>query len=268
MDQKTLSKLHEIETNILKEIVRICEENNLTYMLIGGTLLGAIRHKGFIPWDDDLDIAMPRKSYDKFLEICKRDLNSQYSLDYHTNNKYYWLPFAKIRRKGTVYEEAFLRNNDNIPKGVWVDIFPLDSVMKEKSILQTLQAKLVFSLSILIRYKLGYARPQKKTTKIMFNLFKFMSINKLFSIQEKIMTVWNREEAEYFVNLGSKYGYKKQTILKEKYLPTVKVEFEGNFFNAPKDWEFILKRIYGDYMKLPPKEERVTHDPVRIDLGE
>ena len=78
------------------------------------------------------------------------------------------------------------------------------------------------------------------------------------------MSYNGRNDSEYHINLGSNYNYIKQTIPKDKYYPPVKVEFEGDFYNAPNDWDYVLKRIYGDYMKLPPKDKRVTHNPVRI----
>ena len=127
-----LNKLHSIQVEILDEIIRICDSNNLDYYLIGGTLLGAIRHKGFIPWDDDLDIAMPRDAYDKFISLCYSELSDDYILDSFKNNSGYWLPFIKIRKKNTIYEEKAISAKRNIPKGVWVDIFPLDNVKTQK----------------------------------------------------------------------------------------------------------------------------------------
>ena len=95
---KVLRKLQLTQLEILTEVVRICHSNKLRYYLIGGTLLGAIRHKGFIPWDDDLDIAMPRKDFVKFISICRTELNSRYFLHYYTTDFNYYLPFAKVRK--------------------------------------------------------------------------------------------------------------------------------------------------------------------------
>ena len=97
MEQKILNRLHEEMIRIYKEIARICDKHNLTYFVVGGTLLGAVVHKGYIPWDDDLDIAMPRDSYDRFIEICKTDLDEKFYLHCIDTDEKYWLSFAKVR---------------------------------------------------------------------------------------------------------------------------------------------------------------------------
>ena len=268
MKNTILKRLHEIELEILDEIVRICECNNIQYFLIGGTLLGAIRHKGFIPWDDDLDIAMPRADYDRFLEICKSELNEKYIVDHYETNKEYWLPFAKIRKKGTIYEQAILSNNPKALKGIWVDIFPLDNAKYQDSIMQKLQAAIVKLLRRNIGVQHKYYRVNSWKGKIIFSLMRMFSIRTSFNLQHKVMTWWNDKDTDYFVNLGSQYGHKKQTIRKDKYFPATKVEFEGGLYYAPNDWDYILTRIYGDYMKLPPEDKRVSHNPIRVDFGD
>ena len=266
LDSKMLFKLHNIHIEILDEIVKICDRNKLDYCLIGGTLLGAIRHKGFIPWDDDLDIAMPRDSYNKFILLCKFELGKEFLLDSFIKNRGYSFSFIKIRKRNTIYEETFLQNRD-VPKGVWVDIFPLDNVKHQESNLQVIQAKLTNRVKGFIMIKQNYKNYYSLKSFILFNLFRVISVRAAFKIQEKVMTFWNNKKTRYFANLGSNYNYVKQTIPKDKYYPFVKVEFEGKLYNAPHDWDYILQRIYGDYMQLPPIKERVTHKPARIDLS-
>lgn len=268
MEDSILKRIHKIQVEILDEIVRICEKYSLEYCLIGGTLLGAIRHKGFIPWDDDLDITMPRDSYEKFIRLCNSELNSKYLLDIYETNPDYWLPFAKVRKKNTAYVEKSRAHKKNIPHGIWVDIFPLDNVKHQNSILQFIQAKLVKGIKAYITIKQGYAAADDLKKLLFFNLLRFLSIKHAFAIQKKLMTLWNNQKTDYFVNLGSQYDYRKQTMPKSKYFPAVKVEFEGKYYNAPREWDFILRRIFEDYMQLPPEEERVNHKPVRIELGD
>ena len=105
MDKDILQKLKEEQLKVLDYIVKVCEENSLEYFLIGGTLLGAVRHRGYIPWDDDLDLAMPRKDYEKFIKIFLNQDNGKYILDTNNHSKYYWLPFLKVRNKNTIYQE-------------------------------------------------------------------------------------------------------------------------------------------------------------------
>ncbi|HFU4234888.1 TPA: phosphorylcholine transferase LicD [Streptococcus suis] len=264
MEKKILEKLQQVETDILNVIVKICEDNNIDYFLVGGTLLGAIRHKGFIPWDDDLDIAMPRKDYDRFVDICLKKLPKEYFIHCKYTDDNYWLPFIKIRKKGTVFEERPMVNIET-HKGIFVDVFPLDNANKQKSSLQFFQAYLSKKISGLIMHKRGLDIGQLKLiNSLVLKITKSISIRRLSDIRDKIMTLNKNEKSEYYINIGSNYNFTKQTIPKNKYFPLTLVEFEGNNYKAPKDWDYVLKRIYGDYMKLPPEDKRVTHNPVRL----
>lgn len=260
-----LRRLQLTELEILKEAVRICRENMLQYFLIGGTLLGAVRHRGFIPWDDDIDIAMPRKDYEQFLHLCKEQLDTRYYLHCSDTDPSYWLPFAKVRKHNTVFDEVGIAHL-SVPKGIYVDIFPLDCADRQTSLPQTIQAKVVRHLTTLIQYRTGSCSSRGIGWKRHF----LLSVSSVFSIhflsrfQQRVMS-WNRNnDAPYYASLGSHYDSFKQGILKEAYLPATEVEFEGEMFSAPRDWDYVLKRIYNDYMRLPPEDQRVTHKPLRI----
>lgn len=260
-----LRKLQLTELEILDEIVRICEKNNLRYYLIGGTLLGAIRHNGFIPWDDDLDIAMPRRDYDMFRELCKTELNENYFLhDIYSDNKY-WLLFAKVRKKNTLFEE---KNISTIKgeRGIYVDIFPLDNALCENSREQRIRTRIIKYLNAVIAYKRKLnLRFSWKTKITSFFIYPF-SIKTLKRIQEKLMRKHNKNEASnFYINFGSNYNTIKQTILKSYFEPASEVIFEGKKYTTLKDPVYFLKRIYGnDFMMLPPEEKRITHSPLRI----
>lgn len=270
MESSTLNKLRKIEIEILDEVVDICERNKLTYVLTAGTLIGAIRHKGFIPWDDDIDIALPRKDFNSLIEICKNELKSDYFLDCPDTNEKYWLPLFKVRRRNTIYEEEFQKDYDKC-KGIWIDILPLDNVNSTDSIGLKVQAKIVNELRHIISLKNGFSKPRKidsikRVVRLMYIYpLKLFSIKNLEKFQQKIMSINKNDNSKYIVNLASKYGYKKQVFLREKYFPVNKIEFEGKLYNAPKDVDYVLATIYGkDYMKLPPKEKQETHNPRRI----
>lgn len=132
MDNETLRKLQLVELEIANEIKRVCVENNIKYFLESGTLLGAVRHGGFIPWDDDMDIGMMREEYEKFLKIAPEKLSSEFILQTWKNEKDYSLTFAKVRKSDTIFLEYEFKDS-SMHNGIWVDIFPYDSV-PEKNI--------------------------------------------------------------------------------------------------------------------------------------
>lgn len=254
MKQNILNKLHETQLEILNQIVTICENNQLEYFLIGGTLLGAVRHQGFIPWDDDLDIAMPRKDFKKFIKIAQKQLKKDFFLQTALTDNYSRL-FVKVRKNGTL----FLENDDkHISRhhGVFVDIFPLYS--GKKRITKRLGIKrIAYAIDQYIRNKVDKL-PYKQGAKKLLNLIPYKMV---VSLRDFLFN----GKGKYYINYGSQYGVKKQTIEKEKYLPASKLEFEGRLYNVPNDYQYVLRKIYGpDYMQLPPEEKRVTHNPVRI----
>ena len=266
MNKNDLKKVHEIELEILDEIVRICDKNNLTYFLTYGTLLGAVRHKGFIPWDDDLDIGMPREDYEKFLECCKNELSNKFLLDNKDTNKKYYLNFTKIRKIGTVMEQDF-QINYNGPKGIWIDIFPYDDAIYNKGKVEANKKKIKLIFSIL-HYKSGFFLGNKLLwiKKILGFIAKPINNKMLLEYQDRLMKKDYKKNCEYIISYASEYGVSRELVLKQKYFPVKKIEFEGKKYSAPNCYKDILINIYGDYMKLPPKEERRTHNPVRLEF--
>ncbi len=267
MNDSTLKKLHEVQVEILEEIVRICQKHGLEYYLIGGTLLGAVRHKGYIPWDDDIDIAMPRKDYEKFFDIAKVELGPEYYTHYYRNDENYWLPFGKVKRRKTLFLEPYNDGlgHDTANLGIYVDIFPLDDSKKESGF-QRVQARIMFGIWAMLIIKRKENRERK-------NIFKRL-LSAMFSkrflqrLQQRIMGMCNGKNKPYYVNFPCQYGIVKQTIAKSSYSPPSRLEFEGKQYSAPSDWDYFLRRIYGDdYMQLPPPEKRVTHNPTRLSFN-
>lgn len=262
MENNILKKLHNCEVEILDEVVRICENNKLNYFLIGGTLLGAVRHKGFIPWDDDLDIGMPRKDYNKFLKIASKELKNKFLLDCHLTNKNYYLPFAKVRNKNTIFESHNMEKYIG-EKGIWIDVFPLDNASKQQSMKQNIQAKLCKIINPIILKRGGFVDNIGKNI-VLYYLTMGINNTKLLELQQNIMQINKKENSEFFINLGSNYNFVKQTIPKEKYYPITKLKFEKKLYNVPRDYDYVLKRIFNNYMQLPPKEKRINHNPLRL----
>ena len=270
MNDKTLKKLHKIQVEILDEVVRICNENNITYFLVGGTLLGAVRHKGFIPWDDDIDVGMLREDYDKFMKIAKEQLKEKFELDSKETNPKYYLSFAKIRNKNTIYEQDFQVGYDG-PKGIWIDIFPLDETKSVENKTTYIQKKIHNSIYRILHYKNGFILGNKnnKIKKIIGKII-FLKHKTLLNIQDKVLKIQNNKNGDYIINLTSVYETKKETFKKSEYVPGTELEFEGDKYKVPKNYKKVLKQVYGDYMKIPSKEEikMKIHTPVRIKFEE
>lgn len=261
MDNKTLTKLHLVEVEILDEIVRICEKNKINYFLIGGTLLGAKRHDGFIPWDDDIDIGMLRSDYDKFIEICDNELNDEYYLDCIETNNDFHLPFAKIRKKNTLIDEQAIAHL-NIKKGIFVDIFPFDNTNKAEGFLFKFRSFLIRSIveTIFLKKKIS----KKSRHPLMVGILLPFSNKFLMIIQKKIMKINRNNSSKYITNYVGTYSCLKESFERKEAFPLKKISFEGKNYNCFKNPEKYLTNIYGDYMKLPPVEKRVNHNAVEI----
>lgn len=256
----------EVELEILIEFDRICKKNNLNYFLYSGTLLGAIRHKGFIPWDDDIDVCMLRKDYDKFIEVVKADLNSKYFLQNYKTDKNYPLQFSKLRKNNTVYTEVNL-SNLNMHHGIFIDIFPYDNT-KPNTFLGDLQRIIVEKMIVinLCRNKKRNMEAQNKLIKTFrmfwYYILKIIPKNIIDKTITKISTIFNNEETIYLSDLSSskkKSTYERFTIKKEALNNIIEWEFEGYLFPVPEDYNYILTKYYGNYMKLPSKLEQKPH---------
>ena len=260
MDNRVLKKLRKAEIEILDEIERVCKKHNIKYFLMFGTLLGAVRHQGFIPWDDDIDIGMTREDYDKFMQIAPKELNEKYHLDYINTNKNYYLPFMKVRNKETLFEEETSLKYDG-PKGIWVDIFPYDYIKKNKlSKLTKIKVKFIFLLYETLAIRNLKAKTSSKlaqiTTKLMSNKLNFKLIDLL--IKEKKKT----ENIVYYNFRGMKHVV---IFNKKDIFPLTTIDFEDKKYAVPKNYKTVLKKLYGkDYMQLPPIEQRESHNPKKV----
>lgn len=263
-DFETLRRLQLTEVEILDEIKRVCDQNSIKYYLIGGTLLGAVRHKGFIPWDDDLDIVMPRNDYEKFCSLCETELSKNFYLHNIDTDKRYWLPFAKVRKKNTIFDEKSI-SHLNVPKGIYVDIFPLDFSIGENDKGQEKRTKKIKRLSAVISYRAKVVKAKSFKVRIIHLFSRFFTIKSLTCKQIKLMK--KLKNGSHYVNYGSNYNTKKQTMPIEYYEPRKELVFENKLYPVPNQYEKVLTRIYGEtYMQLPPEEKRITHRPMRIEF--
>ena len=255
----TLKEIQSEELNILKYVVNILEENDLKYSLVGGTLLGAIRHKGFIPWDDDIDIGMPRPDYDKFINLFDK-VNKKNNIElqaYEKGNSF--IPFCKIVNTDILIKDDSICDQEK--RFLWVDIFPQDAFGDDEKETSKMFEK------IEIYKKLIYIHHYKNKITKNSNLIKFVKrlILKpiaMFITADTITQYAKKENynnASYIGNIVWGYG-KNERIPKSYFDNLIEVEFENSKFKAYKSYDEYLKQIYGEYMKLPPKEKRVTHN--------
>jgi len=259
-DQSTLNKLHIVLVEILDEFVRICEENNLTYFLHAGTLLGAVRHKGFIPWDDDLDVGMPRKDYEKFIRLDTELFNNKYYiLSYKTKNEAskYCLNFAKFCKTGTIFAESYKESGTY--SGIYIDIFPFDNCAPQSIFFQAFLKNLALNI-----YRVKVNAIYKKTFKyLLAKIFCFFIPLKIINyIHENLFL--NNINTKKLSYLSSIYGYKRESHNYNVIFPLSKIIFENKYYFSPNNYDSYLKTMYGGYMTLPPEEDRRTHLPEYI----
>lgn len=266
-DEKTLKKLHETELEIVDEIVRICNENNIDYFLVGGTLLGAVRHKGFIPWDDDIDLGMSRKDYDRFIKIAPKKLKEKYHLDCFEYNKDFYLPFAKVKKNGTIFDEEVAHHVEH-HKGIYVDIFAFENIDKPNSIFLRMRAIIIKSIIDTTFYKHKMRELKKCRHPFLVSILSIFSKKRLMKIQQYLLKKNKNDNSKYVNALSGSYALKKEMLLREDVFPTKDFEFEGRTYKGMNNSHKYLSQLYGDYMKLPPKEKRVNHMPLHIDFGD
>lgn len=268
-----LRKLQLAQLYTMQEIASICEENKITYYLCGGSLLGAIRHKGFIPWDDDLDITMYRSELNKLTKILREKYSEKFFVQDFDSDKNYTRYITKIRLNGTLQAEKGFEE-DGIHQGIYIDIFPLDHVTKTDGLGLKFRGKL---LRLLFAYKSARCTKNLQTSKVKKVLIKILKpftylvprkvVNGLF---DWVCTATDKPGAKYTTSFASHYLWKKQLVENEVYGEGVLHKFETCEFRIPTKYETLLLQIFGkNYMQLPPVEKRNSgHTLVKIDLGE
>lgn len=264
-----LQRLHEIEIEILKEIDRVCNELNIHYFADFGTLLGAVRHKGFIPWDDDIDICMLREDYDIFIANAPKLLSKEYVLQHFLVDPGTPTFHAKVRKNGTKFVEEYLKNIP-VHQGIFVDIFPYDAISEKPNEMKKYRRNIKLLMQLYVSKTVSVSTTEKNKSKRLFNTVVRKIINVLlFPVSKKRIYEKLNKEIQVFNNTGStlikcSVNYPQ---LKTDIFPLSKLEFEGFSIPVPRNWHEVLKKEYGDYMKLPPKEKQYSHAPSILDLG-
>lgn len=270
-----IKDVQKIELDILLEFDRICKKHNINYQLYSGTLIGAIRHKGFIPWDDDIDVAMLREDYDQFLTVIDNELPDDYFFQTYETDPSYMNKFAKIRKNDTIFMEEMVQELD-MHHGVYIDIFAFDNI-KPDSIDGKKQIKLLRSIDRLFKYRIKYRYEnmepgyERIKARFKYNFIKTLPVTKL-EVENKVLNImkkFNGEKTEYVADLANPSKETLDTFMMKRteLEDSILWEFEKYKFPVPKNYDSVLTRAYGDYMKLPEPNQRFSHhDIVTIDL--
>lgn len=264
--EMTSEEVKKCSLGVLDYIDKVCNENGLKYFLAGGTLLGAVRHQGFIPWDDDIDIYMPRADYERLFDVWPKD--SQYKALNHNNTMHYPYSFGKVIDTRTLKIEPVRKSYQVI--GVDVDVFPYDNLPNDDAEAEAFYEQIAKYQKRLNRHIEPFHGGKNWMTSIyhfirifinrFIELISFNSVEKIVSHYCEYAQRYHNNETDYYGMTGiSHYGIKEK-ILKENYETLIKLPFEGKEYPAPIGYKTYLSNLYGkDYMQLPPPEMRKTH---------
>ena len=247
-----------------REIRRVCKILNVQYFLIGGTFLGAVRHKGFIPWDDDMDVGMMREDYERFMREAPKLLSDDFYLQNWDTDPEYPFSFGKLRLNGTIVVEKMNAGTAS-HKGVFLDIFPYDNV-PENVEQQRRQARRIFVLKKMMWIKKGYGKQLQNDGFKMWLKYNgarfltcFVSYKWIKQTYARELTRYNDHRTERMF-ISCLYSYEKSSVYRRWLEDLSEYDFENEKFLAPRDYDAFLSTLYGDYMQLPPEEKRHTHE--------
>ena len=253
----------EILYKMLREFDEYCKKNELKYFLFWGTLIGAVRHNGFIPWDDDVDIAMPRFDYNKLIDLSK-NWNCSFDMLCYEKDNTYPLFFGKLSDKSSIIENEYIRDIKNL--GLYIDVFPIDTIEISDKNVSKIQAKLMRN-ELLQKYaSMKKFWPAQTTGK---SLLKFT----LYVFAKSFGTdYWQKKRIKFIDNLKdnnnskyNKYCICGSWVLKREWLKnSVNLPFEESEFPCPKEYDDLLSYRYGNYMEWPPIEKRISQHDYKV----
>ena len=267
---ETMKKIWAVELQLLEQFQAVCKKHDLKYYAIGGTLLGAVRHKGFIPWDDDIDVGMPRADYDRFLELCEAELSYPYRLVTPLNDACY-RAHAQIRNcETTGYPTIDEKLSCN--KGIFIDIFPLDGVTDSKMAFafQMLQMKLLNRI-LVNYYYFDSVHAKPPFVKKMFHhavcaAMKVVDVKHVYACYDRIAARYSKKPTGKVGEISILFGDKRYHWRREVFETSIELPFEHMKINAPEGWEEFLTNTFGDYGKIPEnKKERALHTDMVFD---
>lgn len=277
-NENVLKKLQGVELEMLHDFVRICDKHHLEYFGIGGTAIGALRHQGFIPWDDDIDLAFLRDDYEKFCEIVERDYSDKYYILRYETNKSYPLFTARMCKKNTVFQEHAMKNVE-CPFGIFLDLYAYDNVpddskaMKKQAYKAWFYSKLLILCSVKKPNLVQFNGAMKKIVlfmcKIAYYAVKIMrlSTDKIYYNGKKVCVKYNDQETKMLAYLTEAKVYGSM-IKRCDLFPLIELPFEDLKLKFPNNMHDMMTAYYGDYMQMPPVEKRYNHCPYKLVFGD
>ena len=269
-DEETLKHQQQVGMKILKYLIEVCEEHDLTYFMYGGSLIGVVRHQGYIPWDDDVDVIMFREDFEKLNKILEKNIDNKFRFMNVLNEKTYHHTWGRLMLKNTIFKEWWSDQVDYTPN-IYIDIFILDNVPNNKFKRFVHRWKSYF-LNMLTFYSYIKYENDSKIKKIIqrtiYHTIKILHISPE-SIKKKCVKSFTQYQYE---NCDEVCDFPSSDIMpisfKTDWFPLKKGKFEDIEVNIPNNYDKILKLEYGEYMELPPEESRFRPAPEEIDFGE
>ena len=267
---ETMKKVWAVELELLEQFQDICRRHGLRYFAIGGTLLGAVRHKDFIPWDDDIDVGMPRADYDRFLELCEAELAAPYCLVTPMNDACY-RAHAQIRNSNTT---GYPANDEKLScnKGIFIDIFPLDGVADSKTAFNVQMCQMKVLNRILVNYYYFDAvHPNPPFVKLLFHrvvsgMMKLLGVKRIYACYDRIAARYSKKPTEKVGEISILFGDTRYHWRREVFETSTELPFEHMVINVPGGWEEFLSNTFGDYRRVPEnKKERALHTDMVFD---
>lgn len=275
-DQETLGRVQQEELKILKDFIGLCERHGLTYFALAGTGIGALRHKGFIPWDDDIDVGLPRRDYEQFIRYAQEEFADRYNVVCAETNENFPLMTMRWTKKGTKFREESLQHID-CDLGIFLDIYAFDNLhdddalMKKQAQTAWLWSKLLILRSI-PHPVLGFTGAKAKLVQFVCAAVHYAMA--LFHVSKKWLyrkckqasCRYNDIPTKRIAYLCDTSPYSNMVSL-ENLDPLLELDFEDVKLKFPNNLHEMLTAVYGDYMQLPPVEKRKNHFPFELDFG-
>ena len=264
--KSNIDLLHQVDLDIVKEVVRICEKYGFSYYMLGGTMLGAVRHKGFIPWDDDVDLGMPRKDYESFLQIAPDELASNLRIVNYRSDPNYQYYITRVLDSNTKVEEERI-GNENRYTNASIDIFPIDGSPNNRLLRKIYFFRVLFHralMSLCYKDSIDRQRRRGRMERIFLWIMERIPVEKMttpYKQKVKIDKLLRKNDVEKSKYIGNIMGaYRTKEIVPAEFYGKGKMyTFESIELNGMDMADEYLTWTYGDYMKLPPEDKRKTH---------